>query len=85
MYTYVQKAYSVSLMIQTGVFYLVIKMMKYDVPNNNLALLDTYNEKIDVVLCQSNKRRDFNEFTVIRFRQTALLLHWDHVKNASNS
>ena len=36
-------------MIQTGVFDEVIKM-KYDVPNNNLALLDTYNEKIDAAL-----------------------------------
>ena len=36
-------------MIQTGVFDEVIKM-KYDVPNNNLALLDAYNEKIDVAL-----------------------------------
>ena len=46
---YVQKHIPVSLMIQTGVFDEVIKM-KYDVPNNNLALLDTYNEKIDAAL-----------------------------------
>ncbi len=43
---YIQKHIPVSLMTQTGVFDEVIKM-KYDVPNNNLALLDTYNEKID--------------------------------------
>lgn len=46
---YVQKHIPVSLMTQTGVFEDVIKM-KYDVPNNNLALLDTYNEKIDAAL-----------------------------------
>ena len=46
---YVQKHIPVSLMTQTGVFEDVIKM-KYDVPNNNLALLDTYNEKIDATL-----------------------------------
>ena len=46
---YVQKHIPVSLMIQTGVFDEVIKM-KYDVPNNNLALLDAYNEKIDAAL-----------------------------------
>ena len=46
---YVQKHIPVSLMTQTGVFDEVIKM-KYDVPNNNLALLDAYNEKIDAVL-----------------------------------
>ncbi len=46
---YVQKHIPVSLMTQTGVFDEVIKM-KYDVPNNNLALLDTYNEKIDAAL-----------------------------------
>ena len=46
---YVQKHIPVSLLTQTGVFDEVIKM-KYDVPNNNLALLDTYNEKIDAAL-----------------------------------
>lgn len=46
---YIQKHIPVSLMTQTGVFDEVIKM-KYDVPNNNLALLDTYNEKIDAAL-----------------------------------
>jgi len=46
---YVQKHIPVSLMTQTGVFDEVIKM-KYDVPNNNLALLDAYNEKIDAAL-----------------------------------
>ena len=46
---YVQKHIPVSLMTQTGVFDEVIKM-KYDVPNNNLGLLDAYNEKIDAAL-----------------------------------
>ena len=46
---YIQKHIPVSLITQTGVFDEVIKM-KYDVPNNNLALLDTYNEKIDAAL-----------------------------------
>ncbi len=46
---YVQKHIPVSLMTQTGVFDEVIKM-KYDVPNNNLVLLDAYNEKIDAAL-----------------------------------
>ena len=46
---YIQKHIPVSLMTQTGVFDEVIKM-KYDVPNNNLALLDKYNEKIDAAL-----------------------------------
>ena len=46
---YIQKHIPVSLMTQTGVFDEVIKM-KYDVPNNNLALLDAYNEKIDAAL-----------------------------------
>lgn len=46
---YIQKHIPVSLMTQTGVFDDVIKM-KYDVPNNQIDLLDTYNEKIDALL-----------------------------------
>ena len=45
----VEKKIPVSLISATGVFDLVVKM-KFDVPNNNLALLDTYPEKIDKAL-----------------------------------
>ena len=34
------------LMLETGIFEKVIKM-KYDVPNNNLALFDNYYNAID--------------------------------------
>ncbi len=40
-----------SLILQTGVFDKVIKM-KYDVPNNNIELLDTYMPMIDEALSQ---------------------------------
>ncbi len=45
----IAKHIPVSLMTKTGVFDEVIKM-KYDVPNNNLALLDQYPAKIDAAL-----------------------------------
>lgn len=45
----VEKKIPVSLISATGIFDTVIKM-KFDVPNNNLALLDTYPEKIDKAL-----------------------------------
>ena len=45
----VAKKIPVSLITKTGIFETVIKM-KYDVPNNNVALLDTYNDKIDTAL-----------------------------------
>lgn len=45
----VSKKIPVSLITKTGIFETVIKM-KFDVPNNNLELLDTYNEKIDAAL-----------------------------------
>ena len=45
----VAKRIPVSLIKQTGVFDLLIKM-KYDIPNKNIALLDTYFEKIDALL-----------------------------------
>ena len=45
----VAKHIPVSLMIKTGIFEDLIKI-KYDVPNNNIALLDTYFEKIDKAL-----------------------------------
>ncbi|NCB33086.1 MAG: V-type ATP synthase subunit A [Erysipelotrichia bacterium] len=45
----IAKRIPVSLIARTGVFDQIIKM-KYDVPNNNLALLDQYPEKIDTAL-----------------------------------
>lgn len=45
----VAKRIPVSLIIKTGIFEDLIKI-KYDVPNNNLALLDTYFDKIDKAL-----------------------------------
>ena len=36
-------------MTQTGIFEKVISI-KYDVPNDNVALLDTYPDKIDAAL-----------------------------------
>ena len=45
----INKHIPVSLILKTGIFEDVIKM-KYDVPNNNIALLDTYYEKIDHAL-----------------------------------
>ena len=45
----VAKKVPVSLITKTGIFETVIKI-KYDVPNNNVALLDTYNDKIDAAL-----------------------------------
>ena len=45
----VAKHIPVSLIKETGVFDLLIKM-KYDVPNKNIALLDTYFDKIDEAL-----------------------------------
>ena len=45
----VAKKIPVSLITKTGIFEEVIKI-KYDVPNNNVALLDTYNDKIDAAL-----------------------------------
>ena len=45
----VAKRIPVSLIKETGVFDLLIKM-KYDIPNKNIALLDTYFEKIDNAL-----------------------------------
>lgn len=47
----VAKHIPVSLILKTGIFEEVIKM-KYDVPNNNIALLDTYFDKIDAALAQ---------------------------------
>lgn len=47
----VAKHIPVSLILKTGIFEEVIKM-KYDVPNNNIALLDTYFDKIDTALAQ---------------------------------
>ena len=35
-----------SLILETGIFDRVVKM-KYDVPNNNLALFDDYYKEID--------------------------------------
>lgn len=43
------KRIPVSLILKTGIFEEVIKM-KYDVPNDNIALLDAYNNKIDLAL-----------------------------------
>ena len=45
----VEKHIPVSLITKTGIFETVIKM-KFDVPNNNIDLLDTYPEKIDAAL-----------------------------------
>ena len=45
----VAKKIPVSLIVKTGIFETVIKM-KYDVPNNNIALLDSYDAKIDEAL-----------------------------------
>ncbi|NLH62988.1 MAG: V-type ATP synthase subunit A [Erysipelotrichaceae bacterium] len=45
----VAKKIPVSLIVKTGIFETVVKM-KYDVPNNNIALLDSYNDKIDTAL-----------------------------------
>jgi len=45
----VEKRIPVSLITKTGIFEEVIKM-KYDVPNNEISLLDTYNNKIDEAL-----------------------------------
>ena len=45
----VAKHIPVSLIKETGVFDLLIKM-KYDIPNKNIALLDTYFGKIDDAL-----------------------------------
>ena len=45
----VEKHIPVSLITKTGIFETVIKM-KFDVPNNNIDLLDSYPEKIDEAL-----------------------------------
>jgi V/A-type H+-transporting ATPase subunit A len=45
----IAKHIPVSLITKTGIFEEVIKM-KYDVPNSNIAVLDTYPEKIDAAL-----------------------------------
>ena len=45
----VEKHIPVSLITKTGIFETVIKM-KFDVPNNNIDLLDNYPEKIDEAL-----------------------------------
>lgn len=45
----VEKHIPVSLITKTGIFEEIIKI-KYDVPNNNIALLDTYFAKIDKAL-----------------------------------
>ena len=42
----IAKNIPVSTIMQLGLFDKVVKM-KYDVPNNNLALLDTYKDMID--------------------------------------
>ena len=47
----VNKRIPVSLIAETGVFELLIKI-KYDVPNDNIALLDTYPAKIDELLAK---------------------------------
>lgn len=46
---YVSKRVPVSLILKTGIFEDVIKM-KYDVKNNEIELLDGYNNKIDLAL-----------------------------------
>ncbi len=45
----VAKKIPVSLIVKTGIFETVIKM-KYDVPNSNIELLDSYDAKIDEAL-----------------------------------
>ena len=45
----VKKKIPVSLIKETGIFEKIISI-KYDVPNNNIAMLDTYNDKIDAAL-----------------------------------
>lgn len=45
----IMKKIPVSLITKTGIFEEIIKI-KYDVPNNNIALLDSYNKKIDEAL-----------------------------------
>ncbi|MEG0177748.1 MAG: V-type ATP synthase subunit A, partial [Anaerorhabdus sp.] len=45
----VAKKFPISSILNTGIFDAVIKI-KYDVPNNNIALLDTYFDKIDKAL-----------------------------------
>lgn len=45
----IQKKFPISAILKTGIFDLVIKM-KYDIPNNNIALLDTYFDLIDKAL-----------------------------------
>ena len=47
----IAKHIPVSSILKTGIFEEVIKM-KYDVPNNNIALLDTYFNKIDEALAK---------------------------------
>ena len=47
----VNKRIPVSLIAETGVFELLIKI-KYDVPNDSIALLDTYPAKIDELLAK---------------------------------
>ncbi len=46
---YVSKRVPVSLILKTGIFEDIIKM-KYDVKNNEIELLDGYNNKIDLAL-----------------------------------
>ncbi|SJZ94400.1 V-type ATP synthase subunit A [Anaerorhabdus furcosa] len=45
----IQKKFPISSILNTGIFDEVIKI-KYDVPNNNIALLDEYFDKIDKAL-----------------------------------
>lgn len=45
----IKKKIPVSLISKTGIFEQVISM-KYDVPNDNIALLDSYPAKIDAAL-----------------------------------
>ncbi|MEG0077107.1 V-type ATP synthase subunit A [Anaerorhabdus sp.] len=45
----IQKKFPISSILKTGIFDEVIKI-KYDVPNNNIALLDGYFDKIDKAL-----------------------------------
>ena len=45
----IQKHIPVSLILKTGIFEEVIKM-KYSVPNDQIALLDGFKEKIDAAL-----------------------------------
>lgn len=46
---YVNKKIPIRTIVETGIFEELIKI-KYDIPNNNLALLDQYYEKIDQAL-----------------------------------